>query len=65
MAGRTRIHLDEVEGLVGTYLELEVVLNEGESGDDGMIEAQSLMNKLGITHEDLIDTAYIDMLIEK
>ena len=42
MAGRTRIHLDRVEGL-GEFLELEVVLRDGESVEDGMAEAHELL----------------------
>jgi len=61
MAGRTRIHLDEVEGL-GSFMELEVVLGEGESRVDGEKEAADLMEKLGITPADLVRGAYIDLL---
>lgn len=61
MAGRTRIHLDEVEGL-GHFLELEVVLADGESHADGEAEAQRLMAVLEIGNEDLIDRAYVDLL---
>ena len=63
MAGRTRIHLDEVEGL-GHFLELEVVLDEGESPADGEAEARRLMTALKINEVDLIEAAYIDLLSE-
>jgi predicted adenylyl cyclase CyaB len=61
LAGRTRIHLDEVEGL-GSFMELEVVLAEGEVPAHGQIEADELMRKLGITPDDLVRGAYIDLL---
>jgi len=61
MVGRTRIHLDEVEGL-GSFLELEVVLAEGEHEAAGQAEADVLMEKLGIGPDDLVTGAYIDLL---
>jgi adenylate cyclase len=61
LAGRTRIHLDAVEGL-GDYLELEVVMAEGEPSEAGAAEAEALMAKLGITENDLVERAYIDLL---
>ena len=61
LAGRTRIHLDEVEGL-GHFLELEVVLADGESHAEGEAEAQRLMAALEIGEGDLIEAAYIDLL---
>jgi len=61
MAGRTRIHLDEVEGL-GSYLELEVVLEEGEDHAIGQVEAERLMAALEIGQDALVDVAYIDLL---
>ena len=64
MAGRTRIHLDEVEGL-GSFMELEVVLEEGEDAAVGEAEAADLMEKLGITQADLVSGAYIDHLEAK
>ncbi|MBU8870949.1 MAG: class IV adenylate cyclase [Gemmatimonadales bacterium] len=63
LAGRTRIHLDEVEDL-GHFLELEVVLAEGESVADGEAEARRLMAELEIDKADLIEKAYIDLLSE-
>lgn len=60
LAGRTRIHLDRVDGL-GDYLELEVVLADGESSADGHREAQDLMAKLGIRPDQLIDGSYADL----
>ena len=47
LAGRTRIHLDRVEGL-GDFLELEVVLRENEASDAGVREAHELMAALGL-----------------
>jgi predicted adenylyl cyclase CyaB len=61
MAGRTRIHLDQVEKL-GSFLELEVVLDEGEDPARAEAEAADLMRRLGITSADLVSGAYIDLL---
>jgi len=61
MSGRTRIHLDVVEGL-GDFMELEVVLADGETLEDGEREAQALMRQLGIEPGDLLRGAYLDML---
>ncbi len=61
LVGRTRVHLDEVEGL-GSFLELEVVLAEGESVDEGVAEARDLMKQLGILESDLVQGAYVDHL---
>ena len=63
LAGRTRIHLDAVEDL-GDFLELEVVLHEGEPLENGVREAQRLMQQLGVTPSQLIDQAYVDLLAE-
>jgi predicted adenylyl cyclase CyaB len=61
LAGRTRIHLDRVEGL-GDFLELEVVLEDGEPVDTGVREAQTLMAQLGVEPSHLIERAYVDLL---
>ncbi len=61
LAGRTRIHLDQVEGL-GHFLELEVVLADGEPAELGVQEAHRLMAKLGVQGSDLIEGAYVDLL---
>jgi len=61
LVGRTRVHLDRVAGL-GTFMELEVVLREGEPVEAGEQEAQALMQQLGITPAQLIDRAYVDMM---
>jgi len=59
--GATRIHLDQVEGL-GDFVELETVLSPGRSRDDGRRETDRLMDRLGIGPDDLVATAYIDLL---
>lgn len=61
MAGRTRIHLDDVRGL-GHFLELEIVLADGESAADGEREAADLLDKLGVDGAALVAPAYIDLL---
>src|SRR2546426_5997410 len=64
LVGRTRIHLDNVKGL-GHFLELEVVLNEGELAEAGIREAQSLMVRFGIESSQLVEGAYIDLLAQR
>ncbi|XP_069485561.1 uncharacterized protein [Ambystoma mexicanum] len=63
MVGQTRIHVDRVEGL-GHFLELEVVLTDGQSPVEGEAIAQSLMKELGIQPDALITGAYIDLLLK-
>lgn len=62
VVGRTRVHLDEVEGL-GGFIELEVVLRAGEVPGFGDVVARELMAKLGIQAEDLVKPAYVDLLL--
>ncbi len=64
IAGRTRIHLDKVEGL-GHFLELEVVLQEDEPNHVGVQEAHELMAKLGVMPSQLVEGAYVDLLTQK
>ena len=61
LVGRTRIHLDKVAGL-GDFLELEVVLSEKESTAAGVAIAHDLLARLGISPQQLIEGAYIDLL---
>ncbi|MCH8479119.1 MAG: class IV adenylate cyclase [Wenzhouxiangella sp.] len=61
LSGRTRIHLDRVEGL-GEFVELEVVLANDESTARGQQEAEALVAELGISAADLLECAYVDML---
>lgn len=61
LVGQTRIHLDEVVGL-GSFLELEVVLANGQSPAEGHRIAREIMTALEIRDEDLLTGAYADML---
>lgn len=61
LVDRTRIHLDIVEGL-GHFLELEVVLSEGERLETGVKIARDLLGKLGIASSQLVEGAYLDLL---
>ena len=58
----TRIHLDEINNL-GTFIELEVVLTKSQTDSDGERIAYDLMDRLGIRREDLIEQAYVDLLV--
>jgi predicted adenylyl cyclase CyaB len=61
LCGASRLHLDRVEGL-GDFLEIEVVLDEGQTTEEGGRVARELMGTLGIAEEDLVDVAYVDLL---
>ena len=61
LAGPTRIHLDRVEGL-GDFLELEVVLADGQAEAEGTAIAQDLLARLGVQPEQLLRGAYLDLL---
>ena len=61
MVGDTRIHLDDVDGL-GHFIELEVVMRDGQSDAEGEAIAEDLMQKLGVQKEDLLEGAYMDLL---
>lgn len=62
LAGRTRIHFDDVEGL-GWFMELEVVLSGDDTPEDGERETHRLRKILGIGQDDLVQGAYLDLLI--
>ena len=59
--GRTRIHIDRVEGL-GSFVELEVVLEDDENVDVGAREAERIMQQLGIDKSQRVEGAYVDLL---
>ncbi len=61
LVGQTRVHLDDVEGL-GQFLELEVVMREGQSDAEGQAIAEELMARLGVERSDLLEGAYMDLL---
>jgi predicted adenylyl cyclase CyaB len=62
LAGNTRIHLDTVEGL-GDFLELEVVLSTDQEPSAGQKLAEQLMNRLRIQQTDLVECAYLDLIL--
>lgn len=64
LCGRTRIHLDLVEGL-GAFLELEVVLDEHENEAKGRAEAQAILELLHVHADDLLADAYLDLLARR
>ena len=59
----TRVHMDTVEGL-GEFIELEAVLGPDESQEDGRTRVRELIDALGISDGDLIDGAYIDLVLD-
>ena len=61
LLGQTRIHLDDVDGL-GSFIEFEVVLRDGQSVSDGERIATSLMDVLSVSSADLVPHAYVDLL---
>jgi len=63
LVGQTRVHLDDVEGL-GQFMELEVVMQEGQSDAEGEEIANRLMVSLGVERNNLLEGAYMDLLEE-
>ena len=61
MVGQTRVHLDDVKGL-GQFLELEVVLQPGQTDEEGQRIADALLSSLGVDRQDLLQSAYMDLL---
>ena len=61
LAGQTRIHLDRVEGL-GDFMELEVVLRDGQTDAEGVAIAEALMHDLGLAQAERLAGAYLDLL---
>ena len=61
LVGATRIHLDRVEGL-GDFMELEVVLQDGQSDAEGQATAEALMQQLGLAQAERLAGAYLDLL---
>ncbi|PLZ02003.1 adenylate cyclase [Burkholderia sp. WAC0059] len=61
LAGRTRIHLDRVDGL-GDFVELEVLLSPDDDEEGGEAEAHAMFAKLGVDASDLVAVAYVDLL---
>ncbi|WEY38734.1 class IV adenylate cyclase [Paraburkholderia sp. SUR17] len=61
LVGRTRIHLDRVDGL-GDFVELEVVLGPDDDEEGGEAEAHAVFAKLGVPEADLVAVAYVDLL---
>jgi len=61
MIGRTRVFVDQVEGL-GDFMELEVVMRDDEPSQRGVEEAELLIDKLGLAQSQRIEVAYVDLL---
>lgn len=63
LVGQTRVHCDAVESL-GHFMELEVVLKPGQNIKEGEAIARDLMEKLDIRDCDLLDAAYVDLILK-
>jgi adenylate cyclase class IV len=62
MAGApSRLHLDTVEGL-GKFLEIEVILQEGELPQQAEQEARAWLREFGLAPEDMMAGSYADLL---
>lgn len=59
LVGRTRIHLDRVDGL-GDYVELETVVGDGPL-EDARAEHERLLAELGIDESEGIGVSYVDL----
>lgn len=60
--GIAQVHLDTVDGL-GDFVEIEVDAS-GDNGSRAPEVLRTLIEKLGISENDMIDRAYVDLLQE-
>jgi len=60
-AFQTRIHLDQVQDL-GDFMDLEVVLQDGQTDDQGAAVAEALMDALGLAEVPRLAGSYLDLL---
>jgi len=64
--GQTRIHIDQVKGLEPQlFIELEVMLRDDQTPEDGQMIAKDLCEKIGIEEKNHIKGAYMDLLLQK
>jgi adenylate cyclase class IV len=47
---------------LGQFMELEVIMAEGQSDAEGQATAEDLMSRLGVERGDLLEGAYMDLL---
>ena len=59
-----RIHFDRVEKL-GEFIEIEAVLDGGQTAESGKQIVRRTMEMLGISREELVSHAYIDLLLNE
>ena len=64
LVGSTRIHLDTVDEL-GTFVELEVMIEKGLSVGEAKAVADGLIDDLGLDRCERISVAYADLLAAK
>ena len=68
LCGRARLHFDQVDEL-GEFIEVEVVLTEAETREQSFAaaeqEARELMQALRIREDDLVECAYVDLLLQE
>ena len=62
--GRTRLHLDRVEGL-GWFFELEVVLQEDDDLTEAVQEAETILKAMALDKAPRIGGAYLDLLQQR
>ncbi len=60
LLSQTRVHIDRVEDL-GCFVELEVVLTQGQSPEEGTVIAKGVMQQLGISDSLLVEGSYLDL----
>lgn len=59
-----RIHFDDVEGL-GKFIEIEAVVGAGRDRALAKRAVEKLMKKLGIGQSDLVECAYVDLILRQ